>query len=188
MTKSIEIASTETQCGDHGDRPAMRMAFALLALFVVLSAPPSVAQGLPPTEIGSARPESVEFKQFAAFPAGAELAIIVGKPAEPGPYAVRVKVPGGVKLMPHIHPEDRIYVVISGVFYIGFGTRFDAEKLMAYAPGSVVVLPRNTPHFHQAQSGEYITQVTGTGPLGIDYIDKEDDPRNHRARAAASTP
>jgi len=33
----------------------------------------------------------------------------------------RVRVPHGVKLMPHRHPEDRVYTVISGVFYIGLG-------------------------------------------------------------------
>jgi hypothetical protein len=36
-------------------------------------------------------------------------------------------VPSGVKLMPHRHPEDRVYTIISGVFYIGLGDRFDAS-------------------------------------------------------------
>ncbi|MCR8960583.1 cupin domain-containing protein [Variovorax sp. S2] len=79
--------------------------------------------------------------------------------------------------MPHSHPEDRLYTVISGVFYIGLGERFDAEKLMAYPPGAVVVLPGNTPHFHWAKSGEYVTQVTAMGPLGLLYLDAHDDPR-----------
>jgi quercetin dioxygenase-like cupin family protein len=79
--------------------------------------------------------------------------------------------------MPHSHPEDRIYTVISGVFHIGLGERFDPEKLMAYPPGAVVVLPGNTPHFHWAKSGEYITQVTAMGPLGLHYLDAHDDPR-----------
>ena len=50
--------------------------------------------------------------------------------------------------MPHIHPEDRVYTVISGVFYIGLGDKFDTDKLEAYPPGSVIVLPGNTSHFH----------------------------------------
>jgi quercetin dioxygenase-like cupin family protein len=53
--------------------------------------------------------------------------VVVGQPAEPGPYVIRVKVPAGVKLMPHKHPEDRIYTVMSGVFYIGLGERFDGS-------------------------------------------------------------
>ena len=47
-----------------------------------------------------------------------------------------------------------------------------------WKPGSVVVLPGNTSHFHWAKSGEYVTQVTAIGPLGLEYVDPEDDPRN----------
>jgi quercetin dioxygenase-like cupin family protein len=91
---------------------------------------------------------------------------------------MRVKVPHGVKLMPHKHPEDRVYTVMSGIFYIGLGDEFDVERLEAYPPGTVVVLPGNTAHFHWAKSGDYITQVTALGPLGIEYVEPKDDPRN----------
>src|SRR5262245_2485599 len=67
---------------------------------------------------------------------------------------------------------------MSGVFYIGVGDRFDGDKVKAYPPGSVIVLPGNTWHFHWAKSGEYITQVTAIGPLGLEYMDAKDDPRN----------
>ncbi|HKX31686.1 MAG TPA: cupin domain-containing protein [Blastocatellia bacterium] len=117
---------------------------------------------------------------FATFPSSARLAVVVGQPSEEGPYVVSVKVPHGVKLMPHRHPEDRIYTVISGVFYIGLGDHFDADKLEAYPPGTVIVLPGDTPHFHWARSGEYLTQVTGPGPLGITYLNPKDDPRSGR--------
>jgi quercetin dioxygenase-like cupin family protein len=123
-------------------------------------------------------PEDVDWKPFPAFPPAARLAVLVGEPTQAGPYLIRVKVPSGVKLMPHKHPEDRIYTVISGVFYVGLGDRFDAEDLKAYPPGSVVVLPGNTWHFHWAKSGEYVTQVTAIGPLGLEYKEADDDPRN----------
>jgi quercetin dioxygenase-like cupin family protein len=123
-------------------------------------------------------PEDIDWQPFPAFPPSARLAIVVGQPTEPGPYVIRVKVPAGVKLMPHRHPEDRVYTVISGVFYIGLGGTFDAENLNAYPPGAVIVLPGGTPHFHWAKSGEYVTQVTAIGPLGLEYLDPEDDPRN----------
>ena len=125
----------------------------------------------------SVLPEDIEWKPFPAFPPSARLAIVVGDPSEHGPYVIRVKLPGGVKLMPHVHPEDRVYTVISGVFYIGLGEQFDSEKLQSYPPGSVIVLPGGTPHFHWARSGEYVTQVTAIGPLGLDYLDPSDDPR-----------
>jgi quercetin dioxygenase-like cupin family protein len=115
---------------------------------------------------------------FPAFPPSGRLAILVGDPAKPGPHAIRVKLPGGEKLMPHQHSEDRIYAVISGVFYIVHGKTFEPDKLKTYASGSVIVLPGNTPHFHWAKSGEYVTQVTAYGPLGISYLESKDDPRN----------
>ncbi len=126
----------------------------------------------------SVLPEEIDWKPFAAFPPSVRLAVVVGQPSEAGPYTIRVKVPHGVKLMPHRHPEDRVYTVLAGVFYIGLGDQFDPDKLQAYPPGSVVVLPGNTSHFHWAKSSEYITQVSAIGPLGLEYLDAQDDPRN----------
>lgn len=122
--------------------------------------------------------EDIDWKPFPAFPPSARLAVIVGEPSEPGPYVIRVMVPSDVKLMPHQHPEDRVYTVMSGVFYIGLGSRFDEERLQAYPPGAVIVLPGGTPHFHWAKSGAYVTQVSAIGPLGLEYLDPMDDPRN----------
>jgi quercetin dioxygenase-like cupin family protein len=122
-------------------------------------------------------PEDIDWKPFPAFPPSVRLAVIVGQPSEPAPYVIRVKTSRDGKLMPHRHPEDRIYTVISGVFYIGLGDRFDGNKVVAYPPGSVIVLPGNTSHFHWAKSGEYVTQITAIGPLGLEYLDLADDPR-----------
>ena len=88
--------------------------------------------------------ENIEWKPFSAFPPAVRLAVIVGEPLEPGPYTIRVRVPHGVKLMPHRHPEDRVYTVMSGIFYIGLDDQFDADKLEAYPAGTVIVLPGNT--------------------------------------------
>lgn len=131
----------------------------------------------------SVLPEEIDWRPFPAFPPSVRLAVVVGEPSTPHPYVVRVKVPSGVKLMPHRHPEDRVYTVLSGVFYIGLGETFEAETLVAYPPGSVVVLPGNTYHYHWAKSGEYVTQVTAIGPLGLEYRNPEDDPR-HSAQGA----
>ncbi|HMD44101.1 MAG TPA: cupin domain-containing protein [Candidatus Acidoferrum sp.] len=60
--------------------------------------------------------EDIDWKPFPAFPPAVRLAVVVGQPSEPGPYTIRVKVPHGEKLMPHKHPEDRVYTVISGIF------------------------------------------------------------------------
>jgi hypothetical protein len=58
-------------------------------------------------------PEDIDWKSFPAFPPSVRLAIVVGQPSQPGPYTIRVKVPHGEKLMPHKHPEDRVYTVMN---------------------------------------------------------------------------
>ena len=106
------------------------------------------------------------------------MAVVVGIPTEPGPFVVRVRLTAGTKMMPHVHQEDRIYTVLSGIFYIGIGEVFDPSKLKAYPPGSVIVLPANTPHFHWAMAGDYITQVYAYGPMKLSYVNPADDPRD----------
>ncbi|MBV8095743.1 MAG: hypothetical protein JO110_21450 [Acetobacteraceae bacterium] len=54
-----------------------------------------------------------------------------------------------------------------GVFYIGLGDQFDGDKVQTFPPGSVTVLPGDTFRFHWAKSGEYVTQVSAIGPLGL---------------------
>jgi hypothetical protein len=125
--------------------------------------------------------EDVDWKPFPPFPPSIRLAVVVGQPSEPGPYTIRVKSSHGEKLMPHKHPEDRVYTVISGVFYIGLSDKFDASKLEAYPPGAVIILPGNTSYFHWAKSGEYVTQVTAMGPLGLEYLSAEDDPQKYNS-------
>ena len=131
-------------------------------------------------------PDDIEWKPFPAFPPSVRLAVLAGQPTQRGMYAIRVKVPSGVKLMPHKNPEDRIYTVMSGIFYIGLGDDFDAEKLRPYPPGSVIVLPGDTSHFHWAKSGEYVSQVIANGPLGIEYVNPADDPREQNQQQKPS--
>jgi quercetin dioxygenase-like cupin family protein len=126
---------------------------------------------------GAVLPEDINWEPFPAFPPSARLAVVVGDTSQAAPYVTRVKVPSGVKLMPHRHREDRVYTVMSGVFYIGVGEQFDDGKLRAYPPGAVIVLPGGTPHFHWARSGEYVTQITAFGPISLEYLDPADDPR-----------
>lgn len=149
----------------------------LTLLFIFIVNESCSAQSMTPKEFNFVTSENIVWNSFPAFPKKIKLAILVGDPTKREPFIVRVKVPNGEKIMPHVHPEDRIYTVISGIFYIGIGNKFDEAKLQAYPPGAVVILPGNTPHFHLAKSAEYVTQVYAIGPLGLDYLDKQFDPR-----------
>jgi hypothetical protein len=113
-------------------------------------------------------PEDIQWIELASLPETARLADVVDHSPEDPPYVIRVKVGAGTRVMPHVHAENRIYTVISGIFYIGIGDEFKEEDLRAYPPGAVVVLPGNTPHFHWAKSGEYVSQIIAVGAIPLE--------------------
>ncbi len=47
-------------------------------------------------------------------------------------------------------------------------------------PSDLAVLLGNTSYFHWAKAGEYITQLTGLGLLGIEDLNSSDDPRSEK--------
>jgi hypothetical protein len=94
---------------------------------------------------------------------------------------MRVSFAGHLGRKPTI-PVGLVYgAQTPGVFYIGFGDKFDGDAVTGYPPGTVLVLPGDTWHFHWAKSGEYVTQVTAIGPLGLEYANIADDPRHGAA-------
>lgn len=97
---------------------------------------------------------------------------------QPGSYTIRVKVPRGVKLMPHKHPEDRVYTVISGVFYIGLGDEFDDGKLEAYPPGTVIYSAREYIAFSLGKIRRVHHTGISHGSTWPRVRAIEDDPRN----------
>ena len=102
---------------------------------------------------------------------GLGLARILGNEKEAGPYTYRVKLPQGRVVEAHSHPDDRMYTVISGTWYIGWGGEFDESKLTALPAGSFYTEPANVPHFISTPDGEAIVQISGTGPTAASYVD-----------------
>jgi quercetin dioxygenase-like cupin family protein len=130
-----------------------------------------------PGGFAQSTPESIRWAASPSIPQGGQSALIYGDPRQAKPYITRVKLPYGYLIPPHSHPDERVYTVISGTFYVGFGDTFDAAALKSFPAGSTFVLPAHASHFHQMRSGEAIVQISGVGPSGIDYIDHADDPR-----------
>jgi len=152
----------------------MPVSAALSALFVSICAGASEAD---PPGFAQVLPDEVHWSASKAIPPGGETAVIYGDAGKPHLYISRVRQPAGYKVAPHSHPEDRVYTVISGTFYIGFGDHFDPTRLKAFPAGSVFVVPAKESHFHWMRSGESVVQITGVGPSGIEYVEASDDPR-----------
>ena len=123
-------------------------------------------------------PEDVDWQPFPAFPPSARLAVVVGDPSQPAPYVVRVQAavrrqadapqtPRGSGLHSHVrrvlHRRERTV----------------RRRKAAGVPAGRRHRPaQRHPSFPLGKSGEYVTQVTAFGPISLEYLDPEDDPRN----------
>ncbi|HVY06269.1 MAG TPA: cupin domain-containing protein [Burkholderiales bacterium] len=109
---------------------------------------------------------------WKTLPNGVSIAVFMGDPTRPGPYASRAKLPPNLRIPPHTHPEDgRTTTVIAGTLYWAFGETFDAAKLRAFGPGSVIVEPRGVAHFAMAGEEGAELQTNSTGPAGMTFLE-----------------
>jgi quercetin dioxygenase-like cupin family protein len=154
-----------------------KLAIHIMGTALVLSASSSLMAQTDPPGFVQIVPDQIKWQPTAAIPSGGQSSILYGDPRKASPFVTRVKQPADYKIPPHTHPEERVYTVMSGTFYIGFGDKFDPTKLKAFPAGSMFVVPANASHFHWMRSGEAVVQVSGVGPSGIEYVDRADDPR-----------
>lgn len=134
----------------------------------------AVAQAQSP-DLQSIKPDQIKWSQHPALPKGNMRAVVYGDPTKPGPYVNRLRQPQGTKIMPHTHPDDRIYTVLSGTLWLGMGDTWDETKLVAYPQGTVIYMPAKLSHFQSAKSGEYEIQINGAGPTDLTFINPADD-------------
>jgi anti-sigma factor ChrR (cupin superfamily) len=112
-----------------------------------------------------------------SLPSGAQLAVLEGDPSKAGaPFAIRAKFPDGYRVPPHWHPTDERIVVLQGTLGMGVGEKFDSASGHELPVGSYTLMPKGVRHFVWAK-GETVIQVTGMGPLEINYVSPADDPR-----------
>ena len=148
----------------------------VITAFTLAVSAGALAQTEPPgfVQIG---PDQIKWSQSPSIPRGGQVATVYGDPRKAAPYITRVKLPADYRIQPHTHPEERVYTVIAGTFYIGFGEKFDTTALKPFPAGSIFVVPANASHFHWMRSGEAVVQISGVGPSGIEYVHHSDDPR-----------
>ncbi len=108
---------------------------------------------------------------------GMEQTNLVGDPAKPGPYTLRLKFPSGYKLAPHTHPDSREVTILSGTWYTGYGEKFDPAALKALPAGSFYTEPANVAHFVEVREEPVMIQVSGTGPSGRKFVNPADNPK-----------
>jgi quercetin dioxygenase-like cupin family protein len=101
---------------------------------------------------------------------GMEQLNLIGDPAKPGPYTLRLKFPRGYRVAPHSHPDAREVTILSGVFATGYGEKFDEAKLHVLPAGSFYTEPANLPRYIEIKE-DVILQVSGAGPSSRRFVE-----------------
>jgi len=138
---------------------------ALIVASVACSVLAAMAQTAAPGVVALTPVEMKWSGQGGLAAQGMEQLNLVGDPAQPGPYTVRLKFPKGLKIAPHTHPDSREVTILSGVYATGYGDTFEAAKLKTLPAGSFYTEPANVPHYIEIKE-DAVLQISGTGPSG----------------------
>ena len=151
----------------------MRCTSAIFAIALVLSTSGALAQDTHTV----VQPDQIKWGPApAAFPPGAQMAVVYGDPSKEGLFAFRLKLPTGFKVPPHTHPVIEAVTVLSGTFKLGMGETADEAKAQPLPAGSFFAFPPGTAHFVFIGE-ETVIQISTNGPWGITYVNPKDDPR-----------
>jgi hypothetical protein len=127
-----------------------------------------------PEGVSVTPPDSIKWQRSAS---GRDVAYIMGRPDQPGPYLYLVKWPPNSKERAHMHPDARYGTVLSGKHYIGYGDSFDEAKLHADGPGTMFTEPARTAHFGMTREEGAVLYFYGIGPSAIIPIEKAEGAR-----------
>src|SRR5215471_3516529 len=116
-----------------------------------------IDKGDPPGFV-QAVPSAIKWIPSPMVP-GTQRAVLLGDPTQAGPFVMRVKVPPGARIMPHMHPEARTYTVLAGEWKLGFGETYDPRNLRSFPAGAMYRLPAKVPHFQATGQLETIIQI-----------------------------
>src|SRR6266478_7795871 len=98
---------------------------------------------------GQVRLSPSEINSLASVNAGAgtsgvngiQTRTLKGDASKLGIYTIQLTIPANVRIQAHTHPDDRVATVISGTWYIGYGSKFDEAKLKPLTAGSFYTEP-----------------------------------------------
>ena len=110
------------------------------------------------------------------LPAGAQISVLEGNPAEKGPLTLRLKLPANYTIPPHWHSMAERVTVLSGALHVGMGDTLDRHASQTLDPGGFVSLPAQMHHFAWTASPT-VVQINLEGPFDIFYINPSDDPQ-----------
>lgn len=124
--------------------------------------------------------QKMKWNDEPILPKGAKSALLIGDPAKPGVFIVRLKFPPNYPIPAHTHPYAEVITVLSGQLGNGMGEKFDKSNGEILNAGDSFVLPAGHAHYVWTNDQETIVELIATGPWDISYIDPKDDPRKNK--------
>jgi pimeloyl-ACP methyl ester carboxylesterase/uncharacterized RmlC-like cupin family protein len=143
-----------------------------------VSTPASVCPPRPPSEVRLTAAEiAARQKEGVGAGTGAGTSgatgilttVVKGDPSKSGLYTIVLRVPPNTRIDAHSHPDDRVATVVSGTWSLGYGDKFDEQKLKALPPGSFYTEPPSQPHFARTGATAAVIQISGAGPTATSY-------------------
>jgi uncharacterized RmlC-like cupin family protein len=110
------------------------------------------------------------------LPAGAQIAVMEGNPAEKGLLTLRLRLPANYNLPPHWHSTTERVTVLSGSLHVGMGDKLDRKGSQTLEPGGFASLPAKMHHFAWTDKAT-VVQISLEGPFDIFYVDPGDNPQ-----------
>ena len=145
-------------------------AAAVIAILAVFGWSTSMAEQS--KEIIGVTADEVRWFTPSFYTDGRQRAHLLGDSSQDGDWVDRVKIPGGVRVLAHTHPQDELVTVIEGTWYLGEGTKFDSARLKSYPAHSFIVIPAGLPHFVATKEGAVVIQLSGVRKFETSYVEK----------------
>jgi hypothetical protein len=114
-------------------------------------------------------PDQLVWARNPDFPEmSVEQAPLWGKTSEAGLYFTLVRWHPGYMSAPHWYETDRYCVVVSGIWWVTSGDKFDPESTVPVPPGSFVRRVARTPHYDGVKKDgkePAVIAICGIGPI-----------------------
>jgi quercetin dioxygenase-like cupin family protein len=143
-------------------------AMSLLALSLLVTAQDGqVKRRLTPKEI-EALPSQSAGAGTAGLPA-VTTRVLFGDPTKSGLYTIELKVAPNTVIQAHTHRDTRAAVVVTGLWYFGYGPKNEQALVKALPPGAFYTEPGGESHFARTGPEGATVSITGYGPTDTVY-------------------
>ncbi len=144
-----------------------------LALLLGITAVHAAAVSSPEIRLTPADADALPFHEAGAGTSGVQgirTTVVAGDPSALGPYTIRLVVPPHTHIQAHTHRDNRYAVVVSGIWYFGYGSRGDANLEKSLPAGGFYTEPAGVAHFAETRDEAVTVYITGYGPTDTQYL------------------